>query len=136
MSVFCGVPARKIDLVWPAVEPLVEKACALGHVDFSPENVRASLLKREAQLWVAGHLDGVIVTHVEVRPKRKVAVIQVVAGDEIEMWKDMEGVLSAWAKEQGCHAIEGTGRLGWKAIAKEFGWKPVTMTFRKDLYDA
>lgn len=133
MIAFSGVPSSEIEKVWPEVEPLVSRACALGHVDFTPEDVKKELIARDAQLWIVGDLDGVCVTRIEVRPERKVAVLHLVAGNDLECWIGFENVLCDWAKEQGCRVIEATGRLGWKFIAKALDWKPVTMTFRKEL---
>lgn len=133
MIAFSGVPSSEIEKVWPEVEPLVSRACALGHVDFTPDDVKKDLLSRDSQLWVFGDFDCVCVTRIESRPENKVAILYLVAGDGIEVWKDFEPTFCAWAKEQGCSVGESIGRLGWKLIAKEFGWKPVTMTFRKEL---
>lgn len=130
-----GVPAEHVLEVWPRVEPILKRVVK-PQTGYDLNHVLTELQLRRWQLWVVGNFDAAVITSIQVRPLHKVLWIQYIAGKGMDAWlDDWITVQEAYAKANGCEAVEFAGRVGWKRIAraKANGYRPVLTTFRKEL---
>lgn len=129
-----GVPAPYVPTLWPYVLPLLELVVR-PRTGFTLESVYAALLERRMQLWVIGDLQAIVITTVQERYTENVLWVQFIAGSRMRTWlDDWIVVMTAFAREKNCAAIEFAGRSGWAKIWKSHrDWQPVSTTYRKDL---
>jgi len=125
LSVLEGVPYGKIESVWRDIEPLVRSVTDKSLGNYTPEDIYVSLIERDMQLWVSrndGKIEAICVTRIDVAPNIKTCAIPIIAGSNREHWLDFVDTISAWAKSQGCQALDGFFRDGWKRVLKDQGW--------------
>lgn len=89
-----------------------------------------------AQLWLgtdAGRVEMVAVTEIALGQGFKVARIWLLAGKGAARWiSEHLGLIEAWARHEGCEAIEQDGRPGFqRRLPRE--WRPVRVCMRKEL---
>lgn len=138
--VFQGVPADKIEAVWPFVEDLVAKALDKGADGFfAPEDIKASCEAADMQLWIGregDEADVVGVTQILVYPRKKVLVWVIVSGRNRKLaarWWEAKPIVEAFARNQGCDAILGYGRRGWKRRYPHLDYEVIHTVWRKEL---
>ena len=82
------------------------------------------------QLWPAEK--SCLVTEIIKYPKKKVLNIFLGGGDLTEILSMHDDVIS-WAKQQGCTALNMTGRFGWKKPLAKHGWEPMHTNYVKEI---
>lgn len=124
-----GIPAAEIDVVWPMIEPLVDRM--LRCRDHSLLDVKHSLQDERRQLFVTWpKLETICVTSIEVRPNSKVLILFGKAGRLLHDWRDMLAALEGWGRSVGCSAIEIRGRRGWQRLLPDY---KASILLRKEL---
>lgn len=121
---------------WPSIRVNVEAALAGRSIIHTAEDLYAGCLKRVMTLWLALDGDepkGVAIALVERHARATICVILVLAGEPMADWIDFEPDICAWAKGQGCDAIEAAGRKGWERRVADLGYKPAYVIYRKGL---
>ena len=93
-------------------------------------DIYEGLYKGTMQLWPAK--DSCLVTEIIKYPKKKVLNIFLGGGDLTEILSMHDDVIS-WAKQQGCTALNMTGRFGWKKPLAKHGWKPMHTSYVKEI---
>jgi len=93
-------------------------------------DIYEGLYKGTFQLWPAKN--SCLVTEIIKYPKKKVLNIFLGGGDLTEILSMHEDVIR-WAKEQGCSALNMTGRFGWKKPLAQHGWKPMHSSYVKEI---
>tara|TARA_R100000482_G_scaffold13473_1_gene4012 strand:- start:70 stop:429 length:360 start_codon:yes stop_codon:yes gene_type:complete len=93
-------------------------------------DIYEGLYKGTMQLWPAK--DSCLVTEIINYPKKKVLNIFLGGGDLTEILSMHDDVIS-WAKQQGCTALNMTGRFGWKKPLAEHGWQPMHTSYVKEI---
>ena len=82
-----------------------------------------------AQLWVAWkeprdavvrQAEAVLVTYIVVSKAAKVCQLWLCSGTDRENWKHHMGTIEAWARHEGCTALEAVARPGWKKVLNGF----------------
>ena len=134
MTDFGGVLAARVPEVRPLVADLVTQALDRSNGAMEAEDVLKALLRRDMQLWMVedgGAAQAIAVTEVVDHPRRRACFIYLVAGIRREEWLHYEGVLAAWAREQGCDFMETYARVGWKRVLKD--WTPAAVVLHKEL---
>lgn len=134
---FPVLPALVAD-IWPQIEPLVASALAYAQGENTPADVRQRLLNGAAAMWLMlepeGPVRGLMVAELVVYPQQRVANAWLLAGQQMETWLPVaDATLEAWARQQGCTAIIGDGRRGWKPVLERLGYRPVAVKYRRDL---
>jgi hypothetical protein len=128
-SQFTGVPAPYIEGIWNQLEPLLEKPLKRMEIEarIKPEHVKAHLLARQWQCWVAASepdkIESCLITYIDVYPSGlKELVVFLVGGGNMTGWAKPAGeMLLNFAKEQSCSYIRGMGREGWiRAFGRVF----------------
>jgi hypothetical protein len=64
-------------------------------------------------------------------PRSTRCVLFLCAGDGLDRWLHHLGEIEAWARAQGCDAMEVAGRKGWARVLK--GYELVNVMLRKEL---
>ena len=93
-------------------------------------DIYEGLYKGTMQLWPAQK--SCLVTEIIKYPKKKVLNVFLGGGDLTEILEMHESVIN-WAKEQGCTALNMTGRFGWKKPLAKHGWQPMHTSFVKEI---
>ena len=132
------IPAADAEPVWPLVEGWIARVCERDG-KYRPDDVLARCRDGRAQLWVAWDADApkpcaraAIVTQVQRFPRRTEAEIWLVGGEDRKRWVcPVLETLEAWARAQGCVAIEAVGRPGWRDDLP--GWRRDLVIYRKEL---
>lgn len=122
-----GIPFDEIDLVWEGVEPLVDRAMEYSDGKMLSDDVYNSLKLKEMQLWLVP--GGVWVTRIVQYPQ-STRLEWIAAAGEYQNWTEEFPYLFAWAKEQGCDAVEIAGRPGW---GRKIGYEEIHRVFRVKL---
>ena len=93
-------------------------------------DIYEGLYKGTMQLWPAK--DSCLVTEIINYPKKKVLNVFLGGGDLTEILSMHDDVIS-WAKQQGCTALNMTGRFGWKKPLAKHGWEPMHTSYVKEI---
>lgn len=105
------IPADKITAIWPHVVDMVQAALERGSGEYRVEHLWQGLVEGSAQLWTDGK--SIAVTMPVDYPATRLLYVLVASGDlsGVEtMWPQVE----AFAREQGCSAVQFFGRPGWR----------------------
>lgn len=119
--VLAPVPPGKVEALWHALAPFIEKVPRMGE-RFTLEDVKAWLLETKLQAWglvesETGRLLAVFCTEVCVWPTGlRVLRIPFVAGEEIERWIGHLGAFEEQMWAEGVDEIELAGRPGWARV--------------------
>ena len=138
---FTGVAAAEVDALWPSVAAHFEGVAARSRGRFSGQDWRRSFIDRSRQLWVAhapagaaiGEVRAVLATELRQYPGRQVAALAACAGSGREDWTGFLAVVEAWARTQGCAAIEAQARPGWRRVLAPYGYAATHVILEKEL---
>lgn len=138
---FTGVPAAEVDALWPGVAAHFEGVAARSRGRFSGQDWRQSFLDRSRQLWVAhapagagiGEVRAVLATELRRYPGRRVAALVACSGAGREDWTGFLPLVEAWARAEGCAAIEAEARPGWRRVLAPHGYAATHVILEKEL---
>jgi hypothetical protein len=121
------VPPQLIDGLWPRIFPHLSKASDYTFGRYEPEDILEFVVSGEAHLWIVfdgEDIVGITVTRFWEYPRKKCLDMVFIGGDEGFSWKDpMLEILQRWARDNGCEAIESSGRPGFARAFKDDGYK-------------
>ena len=122
MTTLFGIGADRLDDMWGAAEPWIEKALDYGTSRLTKDEVYEKLKAREYQLWVAyaGEVKAIAVTEIVETPRGRVACIFICTGKDMSTWAYHLEEIEQWAKEAGCAIVETLARPGWKRMLPEY----------------
>lgn len=122
-----GIPHNFIEHFWSFAEPYIKRALDHAGGEFTPADFKASCIKRDMQLWLISQdkrVHGAITTELVVYPNKKHCRIITLAGSNFIEWVALaNATLDAWAKEQGCDAMECYTRRGFVPKLVPLGYK-------------
>lgn len=133
--IFEGVPRRNVPMVWLDAWEWLEPAVNRFPGGPTAPEMFWSLQTGERQLWIAwdterNRLAAAIITEIITYDPSPVKVCRVpwIGGRSMKRWIEPAlRMLSAWAMDQGCRFMEGSGRRGWKKYGfEERGLHPDT----------
>lgn len=125
------VPKDQVILIWDVVEKFIQKSSNRSNGRIRPQDVLNDLLNNGSQLWIifdTGSFDiiGVQITLFNYYPTgKKMLNLEHTSGKKMQEWieKGLE-VVTKYAKDTGCHGLEGMGRHGqWNWVKNKKGWK-------------
>lgn len=130
-----GIPSAEIDAVWPLAEPLIAGACRRGRHKDAPDDIRRALKACDLQLWLAwdGAIAALAVTQIATHPRKTCCRIRICTGRERRSWEAHIATIEAWAKAQGCAAMELIARPGWSRILRRHGYDITHVFCEKEL---
>ena len=108
------MPDEVNDEIWDVVEPNVQRALDRNQGDMDAADVRRFVERNDMQLWVSPQCVGV--TQIIQYPKKRVFMLFLGAGDDLEEFKQCVDQLHDYARQIGCDAVEIQGRKGWEKV--------------------
>ncbi|HEX7766350.1 MAG TPA: hypothetical protein VF443_06515 [Nitrospira sp.] len=131
-----GIPAPLVDHFWKQCEPFVKRALEHNTGEVVATDIRDFCKERLAQLWVViegEKIVGVCTTEIVNYPQKRHCRIFTLAGTGREWFPELDIILCAWARENGCQAIEAIVRKGFVPILVNYGGKHKYSTVVKEL---
>ena len=138
---FLPIPKDKVDVMWPYVAPVIEKA-----VNLTPDRIDINDLYEQAKkgfyiLWIVFEevkeqkvIQAVLTTRLSEYPKTKALCIDFVAGQRMKEWLPIVmPVFENLGKVNKCTHIEGYGRRAWKKYLEQYGWQQRHIQYEKRL---
>lgn len=105
--------------LWPLLKPAVEKSA-------EQINVLADLKAHNAQLWAVyenGRPVAAVVTRIQTRDGSPSCLFWIVGGSRAREWgAQLVETVERWARMQGCTAMWGAGRRGWRQLMRLLGF--------------
>ena len=95
---------------WPYLFPVLQRALDKASGERTLNDVRKECESGGMQLWFGGK--SALVTEIVTHPQQKVARM-LLCGGRMEDVMDGWGEILAWARAEGCEAVEFCGRRGW-----------------------
>lgn len=89
------------------------------------EDVEQSVASGHMQLWAGER--GALVTQIITYPRKKVLHV-FIAGGEMDQVLDFLPSLHLWADMQDCDTLTLSGRVGWKRVLADHGWRQEGIT--------
>lgn len=137
---FTAVPHAVVDVVWPDIKPMVERATKTSGGRYTPQSVLEGINSGVLALWVVMDGDAAIAaltTRVEVFPTGKRSLsIDWIGGTRMKEWLPVaHEVLTDYAKSYGCVQLQGYGRKGWLRALGKFGWDVDYTAYRMEIPD-
>jgi len=122
-----GIPAPLIDKMWIYAEPYIKRALDHTSGELLHTDLKQSCKNRDAQLWLITQNDRVVAavtTEIVNYPQRKHCRIITMGGSAAQEWAEIvDKTIMAWAKEQGCIALEAFVRRGFVKKLENFGYQ-------------
>lgn len=135
MTELVGVSHALVPAFWTKVAPVLDRACDRSDGRYAVDDVLAALLRRDMQLWIAaddpsdGAVEAACITEIIAYPREKRCGLVFCAGRAPACWLHHLDVIEAWARDQGCAALELQGRPGWERLLD--GWEKTHVLLRK-----
>lgn len=129
------VKVGDIDLVWPVVLPMLQRAIDLNDGDFDGNHVFERLMEDTMQLFIGYNTDDIIyaaVTELIPYQHNKALRIVLMGGKKINSWVDTK-TFETFGKLEGCNRIEIVGRKGWVKKLISRGYKQTHYIVTKEL---
>lgn len=128
-----GVPAESVDLFWPEIAPLLQKALDRSDGRYAIEDIRQFIDSGDMHLWAVADtaIRAAIVTQTVIYPRRKVGLILLLGGCGMRHWLHLIEEMEACFKREGCACLELYGRPGWQKVLKDY--KTPSVALRKEL---
>lgn len=129
------VKVDDIDLVWPVVLPMLQRAIDLNDGDFDGNHVFERLMEDTMQLFIGYNTDDIIyaaVTELIPYQHNKALRIVLMGGKQINRWVDTK-IFEKFGKLEGCNRIEIVGRKGWVKKLESRGYKQTHYIVTKEL---
>ena len=135
--IIMGIHADKVDIVWPGVRPLIERALEYADGETHSDDVLCFIRERKMQLWAVFDgpaIIGASVTEI-IKYTRKTSVrVAYLAGDNFTEWMaEFDDILAAWGREQKADSIEVVGRKGWGRKLVGLKYKERHVILRKEI---
>lgn len=127
-----------IDLYWPQVAPLLQRAVDKSLGEFTIEHIHDLLIEAEKTLWIVFR-DGDIIAAVTTRIDHygysgiKNVTIDYAAGKDFSDWSSFTDYIEPIYKDLGCDNILIAGRLGWLRLHTDKGYKSIYHVVGKSL---
>lgn len=121
--VLVPVPVDKLDAARKFLAPFVETLVEITHGRMSADDLFAFAADGRFQVWAVLEGDApmaVVTTEIIRYPRRKTCRIVGCAGHHKEKWIHLLSEIEAWARAEGCAAMEITARKGWAKVLADY----------------
>lgn len=133
------VPPQFVQGLWPRIFPHLSKAAEYTFGRYEPEDIFDAVASGAAHLWIVlgdDDITGITVTRFWEYPRKKCLDMVFIAGDEGFSWKDdMLAMLQRWAYDNGCDAIESSGRTAFARVFKNDGYRMLWQVYELPVAD-
>lgn len=132
-----GIPHDFVEHFWAFAEPYIKRALDHTSGEFTAADFKKSCLARNMQLWLISQdkrIYGAVTTELVIYPQRKHCRIITLAGSNFIEWVGLaNATLDAWAKANGCTAMEAYTRKGFVPKLTPLGYKHKHSVLVKEL---
>lgn len=122
-----GIDPMEIELAWPVLWPLIERAYRNSDEKPTPAEILARIRRNDLQAWMI-YDRNMPVAGICTRLLRELTSgelhchLWLIAGSRVSDWvPDFLPKLIAWARSEHCAAITGNGRKGWDRLVRQHG---------------
>lgn len=132
------VPQERVREAWSKARPHLQSAIDRSHGRWTSDYVLASLVLSEQELWIVidakGAVRGAVTTQVVSYPEKKMLAIHFLGGENFDEWYQcLLDVMTKYAKDSDCDAIECVARGGfWKWFQRD-GFEKTSVFYEKIL---
>ncbi len=134
-----SIPPAQVDLIWPRVKPMLERACEISSGRVTVEECHQKIKANEHELWVlhtGPHIHAAVTLTIVTYTAFKVLSVMFLGGGDLDLWRDaLDQALVRAAQRAKCKKIEWIGRPGWQRVAAAWGYRPMYVTIEKDVPD-
>lgn len=116
---------------WEHSRPLIEAALATSPGLETIEDVERHLASGHYLLWTRPN--SAAITEVSQYARKRVLTVLHGGGDLTELLGEIEPAMCDYARANGCDAIMGTGRMGWRRVSEPKGYRFGFISMFKDL---
>ena len=135
-----AVPREAIDIVWPDVINMLNKAVETSKGKYHINDIYEDLTKGFYNLWLIIDDNGedkviaALTTRLIKYPNRSAMAMDWVGGKRMVEWLPIAmEKLTSFAKDCGCSHLEGYGRKAWIKVLKRYNWKPEYIAYRMEI---
>ena len=135
-----AVPREAIDIVWPDVINMLNKAVETSKGKYHINDIYEDLTKGFYNLWLIIDDKGedkviaALTTRLIKYPNRSAMAMDWVGGKRMAEWLPIAmEKLTSFAKDCGCSHLEGYGRKAWIKVLKRYNWKPEYIAYRMEI---
>jgi len=133
------VPLEHASSAWNDVRDYLEPAVKRCNGRWTMEHLCAAVSMGGTQLWVAFDEEkvwGALTTEVTYYPNKRILSMHFLGGEDFDKWYHLLlEQISRYAKDMGCHSIEGVARFGfWKYLQAD-GFEKSAAFYEKELGD-
>jgi hypothetical protein len=122
-----AIPASLVERLWPNVEAYIKRALDHANGEFLPSDIKYFCVERLVQLWViteGTRVVGAATTEIVNYPQRRHCRVITLSGNRAPEWTgQLDTILTTWALQQGCSAIEAYVRKGYVKVLGAFGYE-------------
>lgn len=134
-----AVPSQVLDIVWPEVATMLDKAVQTTRPRYNIESVRKELDRGTLLLWLV--LDettpvAAFTTRIADYPKSRGLCMDWIGGSRMNEWLPLaQPLMERYARDHECTHLEGYGRKAWGRWLQRYGWEPEYIAYRMELID-
>jgi len=128
------IKKEDIDKFWPSLVIWFAMACDKASTLLTVDEIYEHAKSGDWWCWVISKSPATTLGVAATNVHNNIAIVQVVAGVHSDEWIDIAmNKFEVLAKENGVEKIIIDGRLGWKRMLRNIGYKPVRIALEKVL---
>ncbi len=138
-----AVSPHELPDLWPDIRDRIAACCTRSGGKYAPADILQSLIAGPMQLWLAiddetvggraGAIKALAISEIASYPRIKVCKLLACTGEDAGRWIELVQSIEAWARSQGCGAMEPICRPGWERHLKPRGYKRTHVILEKRL---
>ena len=133
------VPKAFVNMMWPDVVRVLEKAVATSSGKYSMADIYDGILDDDYVLWVILDHDEIIAaltTRIAGYPGKRGMAVDWLGGSRMSEWlPSVQRVMTKYAQDNKCTHLEAYGRKAWGRWLAKYGWEPEYIAYRMELSD-
>ena len=134
---FSAVPKQVLDIVWEDVKKLLEPAVETAKGKMTIKDVYQYIKNDFYNLWVVMEdtkIVACVTTRVIQYPESRALALDFIGGRKMKEWlPEAQGIITRFARDNGCRHLEGYGRKAWIRLGRQHGWKQDYIAYKMEL---
>ena len=134
---FSAVPKQVLDVVWEDVKKLLEPAVETAKGKMTIKDVYQYIKNDFCNLWVVMEdtkIVACVTTRVIQYPESRALALDFIGGRKMKEWlPEAQGIITRFARDNGCRHLEGYGRKAWIRWGRRHGWKQDYIAYKMEL---
>ena len=133
-----AIPPQEVPGIFPHIIDLIIQGMEYSHGEFDIDDLYKQLLTMQTVLWTVVtdkyEIEAFAITDVLEYPKKKVVRILLLAGKNMDSWKqEFSDAMVHWGAKIGASGIEVIGRKGWERSLEKLGYKFMNTILLKEI---